>query len=203
MPSAHLVCAPSQLALRTIEGNIHYVPASLLSEHSELFATILSLRQTSAQNEDAIDIWESDATFQNFLPLVYGEAVTLESTFQKLSSLLRLAEKWVCPDIIDKIRQSPPLVSFLTELPLHSFALSRHFDWSEEAKIASTASLTLDFDECNTVALMDNMIENDIEALQALRRTRYHIFKQMLDSSHRFPTGNGYVSRFNLPYLLF
>ncbi|TFK22244.1 hypothetical protein FA15DRAFT_596428 [Coprinopsis marcescibilis] len=178
------------ISLRTRAGAVHHINRSVLSNKSGLFSTLLSLPQPHGCSSDALDVWEEDSQLCQLLGLMNGDPIH-PASFHELSSLLELAEKWDCTELIHQIRNTSLLNPFIAKHPLQSFALARYFNWTEEAKRASEASLWLDFDDPINAGVIVNMSAEDSAALLGLREKRCGMFQHLLESPQRFPMANG------------
>ncbi|KAG2018775.1 hypothetical protein CC2G_008166 [Coprinopsis cinerea AmutBmut pab1-1] len=177
------------IALRTLEGQVYQADSTLLLQHSGLFRTVLSLPQPIHGPDKYIDTWEKASTVRRILSMMHKKPVKPWKSFHDFSSVLELAEKWDCPSILNQLRQS--LSEFISDYPLQTFSIARSLGWDNEARHASSASLALDFKNSINAGVLASMYTADVTALHSLRIKRCVIFKQLLDSPHRFPSGNG------------
>lgn len=178
------------ISLRAIEGTVYEIDASVLVRQSGLFRDLLSLPQPEDAVPGPINTYETDEDLRVLLQLLHGSLTPSCFTFQTFTSTLRLAEKWDFDQIIGHLRLSLLSTALIEQHPLETYALARHFEWTDISRKASAATLSLDFEASHNAKVIDDMFVGDVLALRNHRQRRCDLFAQMLNSPSRFPSGN-------------
>lgn len=161
-----------------------------LKTASGWFRTMFSLPQKSTPTvADILYMDEESSVLEGILRMVCGLPVILPTTYDMVDSLLYAAEKYDMPGPISIIRMSVMTPSLLNQ-PLRLYAVASRYGWEEEAKFASSETLTLNLysEECrpalqslSTVALLD---------LFTLHRDRREALRKRLDEPPFVGGGN-------------
>jgi len=197
----HLFSVPdADVVLRSAQGTLYRVHSYILRSTSGLFDTMFSLPQPKSKHSDGLpitnrypdilDVYEDDFPMERVLCLMSGLPIPKWDTISELERTLYLAEKWDTPGPISNLRPSIASHRFLQQNPLRCYVLATHFGWAQEAKLASTHTLSLN--------LYDPMHESDIDQLSSkyllpllkLHRRRRDMFRELLNSPERFAAGN-------------
>ncbi|TFK35125.1 hypothetical protein BDQ12DRAFT_612203 [Crucibulum laeve] len=194
----------ADVVLRSTEGTLYRVDSYTLLTTSGLFETMFRLPQPKTQYESSsdcqvladireteeIDVYESDDVLERLLPLLCGLVMPRWNTLDQVERILTVAEKWDTPGPIASIRSALTSPHFLRSEPLRIYALAKHFDWPEEAKLASTHTLTLDLHDPSHAPILERMSSKDLLPLLQLHRARRDQFRLLIDSPERFTAGN-------------
>lgn len=159
----------ADVILRSFEGTLYRIHSYTLRTTSGLFSTMFSLPQP-----EEIPIYESDFVLERLLRLL-------------------AAEKWDTPGPIASIRSALTCPRLLTSDPLRLYVLAKHFDWNEEAKLASTHTLKLNLHDPIHAPTLARLSSKDLLPLLNLHRKRRDMFKRLIDSPERFAAGNSAV----------
>ena len=194
------------VVLRSIEGTLYRLHSYTLRRSSGLFDTMFSLPQpktcrlshnhhysTSGDARlypDILDVYEADFPMEEVLKLIYGILTPLRSSFYEIEVILSLAEKWDTKGPIASLRSAFSSPQFIDQCPIRCYALSRHYGWDYEARLASTRTLSLNLCDPNHACSLDQLSSKDLAPLLNLHRRRRDIFRQLLNSPERFPAGN-------------
>lgn len=190
---------PSSLTLISREGTLYHVDANILRLNSNLFDTMLTLpapghcSSKEAVRDTSIEVFEQDATLSQFLRLVDGGSIRW-TRIENAYPILELVEKWDCTLLLRRLRDQLSLSHIPRTQPLRFFALAHHFEWTEEARQASTYTLSLDLEAPEHAVIMEQLPRRAAQSLLDLRRQRSAQFRRLLDNPTRFPGGNSYVS---------
>ncbi|KAF9524543.1 hypothetical protein CPB83DRAFT_742854, partial [Crepidotus variabilis] len=133
---------------------------------------------------------ESDAPLSQVLALLCGLSYTPSTSIDELDEALSLAERWEAPGPISIIRNCITSPIFLTEQPLRLYAVATKFGWDEEAKLASTETLTLDLYQDAYKEDLAKISPRALMKLLRLHRKRREGLKAFLDSADNFELGN-------------
>lgn len=185
----------ADIVLSSTEGTLYRVPSYVLRITSGLFRTILSLPQPTTPNgEDQVDetiaAGEEDKILERVLRLMCGLEVPKWESFDQLEGAIALADKWEAPGPLSIIRSAITAPSFLVE-PLHLYVLATRYGWEEEAKIASTHTLTLSLYDDIHQGQLQRLASKDLMTLFHFHRRRRDEFKTFVDSEEPFNAGNG------------
>lgn len=198
------------VVLRSNEGTLYRLHSYTLRTSSGLFETMFSLPQPpktyrpsrdyhnnqpshDKSYPDILDVYEADFPMAEIFKFIYGIPTTTRKSFSEIETILALAEKWDTPGPIASLRSAFSSSQFLDQYPIRSYALSRHYGWDYEAKIASTHTLTLDLYDPVHAHFLDQLSSKDLLLLLNLHRKRRDMFRQLLNSPERFPAGNRYA----------
>jgi len=195
LPTFHpRFAAPNaDVVLRSNEGTLYRIHSHTLRSSSGLFRSMLSLPQPETDLPEAgyIPIHEPDAVLERLLLLLCGLPIPKWESYDEIERVLTLAENLDCPGPISMIRLAVTSPELLMSDPLHLYAISVHFGWKSEAKLASTHTLSLDLYDIAHAPALNRLSSKDLLPLLALHRARRDQFKVLIDSDERFAAGNG------------
>lgn len=201
----HFASPDADIALRSLEGTLYRVHSYILRTTSGLFDTMFHLPQPRRcisaaekrpKNEPEtveIPVFEPDFVLERLLALLCGLPVPKWDTYDDVERVLTVAEKWDTPGPITSIRSALTSPHFLTSDPLRLYALAKHFEWDEEAKLASTQTLRLNLHDPSHAPALSRLSSKDLLPLYNLHRKRRDQFRTLIDSPERFAAGNRYV----------
>ncbi|KAF8802651.1 hypothetical protein BYT27DRAFT_7111985 [Phlegmacium glaucopus] len=195
------------VTLRSTEGTLYRLHSSTLCTSSGLFNTVFSLPQPNTcrpshndQNPtssniklypDILDVYEADFPVEHIFKLIYGIPTSPpRMSFDEIETILALAEKWDTQGPIASLRTAFSSPEFLNQYPIRCYALSKHYGWDYEAKLASTHTLALDLYDPIHAHSLDQLSSKDLLSLLNLHRKRRDMFRQLLNSPERFTAGN-------------
>ena len=119
----------------------------ILSLASPVFQGMFSLPQSTLPGSSSqipiIDIPESSDILQPFLQYLYPRLPPKVSDIAMWTALYTIADKYHAGVVMGPLRDML-IPRFLETAPLRVYALASHWGFEEEAKIASTRTLTLD-----------------------------------------------------------
>jgi len=184
----------ADFVIRSLQGTLYRIHSYTLRTTSGFFESMFSLPQpTNSQNSDVLDVYEDDFPLELLLKMISGLGLPKWESISDLERVLTLAEKWDTPGPLWIMRNCLTSQQFLQDHPLRCYALATHFNWGDEAKIASTHTLTLNLYDLSHIPIMDEMSSKDLLPLINLHRKRRDLFRELLDSPERFAAGNRYV----------
>ena len=133
--------------LRSSDGKDLRVHRIILSLTSPVFQGMFNLPQPtespSPSQIPTIDVPESSDILQPFLQYLYPRSPPKISDVAMWADLYTIAHKYDADVIMDLLRDML-IPRFLEIAPLRVYALASHWGFEEEAKIASTRTLTFD-----------------------------------------------------------
>lgn len=183
----------ADIVLRSSEGTLYRIHSHTLRTSSGLFRSMLSLPQPETDLIDTgyIPIHEPDAVLERLLRLLCGLPIPKWGSCEEIERVLTLAENLDCPGPISMIRLAITSPEVLLSDPLRLYAISTHFGWKSEAKLASTHTLSLNLYDIAHAPALNQLSSKDLLPLLALHRARRDQFKVLIDSDERFAAGNG------------
>ncbi|KAH9946683.1 hypothetical protein B0H21DRAFT_891872 [Amylocystis lapponica] len=160
-----VLCTPDHDRFR-----VHSIMLKLVSGW---FRTMFTLPQSAADGsaDIVLDVDELSKVLAGLLTMVNGAALPSLDSIDLVEGILNAAEKYDMPgpmSIIRKLIISPPLIS----TPLRVYGISCRFGWVEEAKIASTHTLTMDLCAAEHLDDLGRMHGRDLARLMLLHRHR-------------------------------
>jgi len=197
----------ADIILRSFEGTLYRIHSYTLRTTSGLFDTMFNLPQPAMKvigqghcdekgrggetcEPEEIPTYESDFVLERLLRLLCSFPIPSWESYDDVDRVLTAAEKWDTPGPIATIRAALTCPKFLTSDPLRLYVLARHFDWKEEAKLASTHTLRLNLLDPVHAPTLARLSSKDLVPLLNLHRKRRDTFKKLLDSPERFAAGN-------------
>jgi len=151
MSSTRLAAAPFDAAdadviLRTAspDPTDFRVHRLILSLSSPFFQTTFSLPNAPHNGEDeipVIDIAESSEVLDTLLRAIYPVHPPDIHTLDKLGPILEAAIKYDMASVLQSLRNTVITPSFLNSSPLRVYAMAARYDFEEEMKVASRATL--------------------------------------------------------------
>jgi hypothetical protein len=141
-------------------------------------------------NDDVtITMDETGKILGTLLRMVSGLPIAQWESFDHLESILQATEKYDMAGPFSTVRSTitSPL---LPPDPLRMYAIAARYEWEEEAKIASTLSLTLPIHKSIYTPLLERIPSKYLVRLFGLRRRRVRQFRHLLDNCKAFDVGN-------------
>ena len=135
----------ADVILRSSDGKELRVHKLILSLASPVFQAMFSLPQPTEPTSQVstVDVPESSDIFQPFIQHLYPHSPPGVSDLATWEALYTVADKYNTEVVMDSLRNM--LISlFLETSPLRVYALASHWGLEEEAKSASTGTLTMD-----------------------------------------------------------
>ena len=131
--------------LRSSDGKDLRVHRLILSLGSPVFQGMFSLPQSTEplSQTPTIDIPESSDILQPFLQYLYPRSPPKISDVAMWEALYTIADKYGADVVMDPLGEML-IPRFLEIAPLRVYALASHWGFEEEAKLASTRTLTID-----------------------------------------------------------
>ena len=156
-----------------------------------MFRTMLSLPQpsvgtstsTSSGSHDLIEVPEDGMTLETLLRLIYPMPQPEITSIHALASALHAVEKYDMSGIISTLRLHLRDERFISNDPVHVYALACRFSFPYEAKLASRATLMHNiYDPKYKELFLETGIKNtDLFALMSLRHMRVEGMQEFLD----------------------
>lgn len=196
VPNTHrLFNSPdSSVVLRSVEGTYYRLPSFTLRNTSGFFNKLIPSPRThsrvESRLENAIPINARDITLERVLCLVCGLESPRWVSFDELEDALSLVESWDAPGPLSMIRSAITAPVFLAE-PLRLYVITTRFGWEDEAKLASTLTLTLTLYAEEHQPQLQRLASTDLIVLLAFHRRRRDALKAFIDSAENSNAGNG------------
>ncbi|KAF8057414.1 hypothetical protein FPV67DRAFT_1527340 [Lyophyllum atratum] len=182
------------VVLRSAEGTLYRIPSFILRNTSGLFRSVLPPPRQLGQNAEAqftdpITVEEKDVFVERILRLISGMETPRWESFDEIDAVLSLAEKWDAQGPISVIRSAITAPRFLAE-PLRLYVTAVRFGWDQEARLASTYTLTLSLYEEQYRAQLERLPAKDLMKLLDFHRRRRDEFRALIDGDEPFDGGN-------------
>lgn len=131
--------------LRSSDGKEFRVHRVILSLASPVFQSMFSLPQSteSPSQTPSVDLPESSDILQPFIQYLYPRSPPKVPDTSTWATLYAVADKYNAEVVMDLLRDIL-VPRFLETSPLRVYALASQWGFDEEAKIASTRTLTMD-----------------------------------------------------------
>ncbi|KIY74174.1 hypothetical protein CYLTODRAFT_416431 [Cylindrobasidium torrendii FP15055 ss-10] len=209
--------ARADIVLQSSDGVLYRIRSYTLRRTSGFFRTMFTLPQPSSissppcspasdssfasssatvcdEEEEHIPVHEPSKILTPLLLLLLGretETPIHHWSFDKVESVLRLAESWDMPGPISLIRLAITAPVFLQAEPLRVFAIASQFEWEEEKACAARHTLRYDLLADRSLrSTLDRLSARDVLQLLRVRRARVEGFRALVDDVHRFSAGN-------------
>lgn len=165
------------------DGTLFRLHSYTLKTTSGWFRTMFSLPQKCEPSpKDVIYVDEDTHTLELLLRMVCGLPILGLDSYDAVDSLLYAAEKYDMPGPMSIIRiliMTPALL----DQPLRLYAVACRFGWEEEAKYASTQTLTYNIHAPEHRPLLQRLGPDAILNLFELHRRRREGLRQRLDDA--------------------
>jgi hypothetical protein len=187
----------ADVVLGSRDGVLFRVPSTTLKMTSAWFRTMFTLPQgsppTSSRSRDikprdtdadteTISLDEDSHTLEPLLRMICGLEISALDTWDAVEPVLYAAEKYEMPGPASIVRALLRTPAFSDE-PLRLYAAACHFGWAEDARTASTRSLSVNlYDPKNRPALL-RLRTADLLALFELHHERRKQFRQRIAES--------------------
>lgn len=184
----------ADVVLGSRDGVLFRVPSTTLKMTSAWFRTMFTLPQgsppTSSRSRDikprdtdadteVISLDEDSHTLEPLLRMICGLEISALDTWDAVEPVLYAAEKYEMPGPASIVRALLRTPAFSDE-PLRLYAAACHFGWAEDARTASTRSLSVNlYDPKNRPALL-RLRTADLLALFELHHERRKQFRQRI-----------------------
>ena len=190
----------ADVVLSSRDGILFCIPSMTLKMTSSWFRTMFTLPQgsppassrshnrnqrdtTTAPTEtEIIGLDEDSSTLEPLLRMICGLEIPTLDTWDTVEPVLYAAEKYDMPGPASILRALLRAPTF-TDAPLRLYAAACHFGWAEDARAASTRSLTLNlYDSAHKPSLL-RLRSADLYALFALHHKRRAQFRSRIADS--------------------
>ncbi|THH08349.1 hypothetical protein EW145_g2767 [Phellinidium pouzarii] len=185
----------ADFVVRSCDGISFKCHRLFLQESSPVFRTMLTLPQPGASvstesivKPPSIDLPEDSNTLAILLRIIYPMVQPVIESIGALTVAFFAAEKYDMAGVISTLRLHLRDDRFLSESPVHVFALACRFHFAAEAKTASRATLAADVhDPKNAEMFMQTGFKvADLISLHSLRHRRIDRMREFLDCPDRF-----------------
>jgi len=131
--------------LRSSDGKELRVHRLILSLSSPVFQGVFGLPQPTGASPEipSIDVSEPSDILQPFIQYLYPRSPPRVSDISMWEALYTVADKYAAEVVTDPLRDML-IPQFLEASPLRVYALASRWGFEEEAKVASTRTLTID-----------------------------------------------------------
>lgn len=141
---------------------------------------------TSARDDDFIILDETGKVLGILLRMISGFEIPKWESLHDMELVVRAADKYDMPGPRAIIRAIMGPLAFTIE-PLVLYAIAARMGWEEEAKIASTGTLTLSIYADEHIHTLDRIPSHYLRRLLVLHRRRRDNFQKLVDG---FPAHN-------------
>ncbi|KAK7030463.1 hypothetical protein VNI00_014048 [Paramarasmius palmivorus] len=183
----------ADIVLRSTEGTLYRIPSFVLRTTSGFFSSMLSLPGATSDHTDdhPIPIPHSDRVVEIVLLMLSGLEIPPLHTlsYDHIEEILNLTETWDTPGPQSIIRSGLTAPAFLNQ-PLRLYAISSHFGWEHELKLASKYTLDMDLYAQEHQPALQRLSSQYLLALFNLHRARRDKLKELLDDPSVFHAGN-------------
>lgn len=211
---SHFASPDADIVLCSVESTYYRVPSFTLRTTSGFFRKILppppGYHATHAQYpltpipspiqhhhivgagvvvEEPILVNLKDSVVERVLRMLSGLRTPKWGSFDELEDAVTLIEEWDAPGPLSVVRAAITAPLFLSE-PLRLYAIASHFNWDEEARLASTYTLTLSLYDEKHQSMLERLSSKHLMALLNFHRRRRDEFKAFIDSEEPFNAGN-------------
>jgi len=190
----------ADVVLSSRDGILFCVPSMTLKMTSSWFRTMFTLPQgsppassrshnpnqrdngTVSADTEIIGLDEDSSTLEPLLRMICGFEIPTLDTWDAVEPVLYAAEKYDMPGPASIMRALLRAPTF-TDAPLRLYAAACHFGWAEDARTASTRSLTLNlYDSVHKPSLL-RLRTADLYALFALHHERREQFRARISDA--------------------
>lgn len=179
----------ADVVLRSTDDTLYRIPSFTLRNTSAMFREMLSQPQSTSHSLEPITVAEKDNVLERALRMICGLETPKWESFDELEAVLSLVRSWDAQGPVSVIRSAITAPLFLAE-PLRLYVLATRHGWEEEARIASTYTLTLAVYDESHQTMLQQLPAKDLMALLNLHRRRRDEFKRFVDSDELFNAGN-------------
>ena len=181
----------ADLILCSSDTTYYRVSSYTLRTTSGFFFTMLSLPQGDGTPKDGdyIAVDETAKVLGTLLRMISGFEIPQWESYDHLETVLQAAEKYNMPGPLSVIRYAICSPLFQAN-PLRMYSIAARYNWEEEAKHASTQSLTLTIHDLQYVPILASIPSDYLIRLYNLHRRRATEFCRLLDSRSAFVIGN-------------
>lgn len=183
--------AHADMALCSREEIVFRVHSFILQLASGWFRALLSLPQClpsykASAAPELIHMVESERVIAGLLSIASGQALPLLDSFDFVEDLLHAAEKYDMPSVISIIRLAIVSPSLLDTHPIRVYGIACQWDWTAEAKLASTKTLEWDLLSPEAARDLAAVESPHLAGLMLLHRRRRDLLRAGLDSPTQF-----------------
>jgi hypothetical protein len=180
----------ADIVLHSTGGSFYRIPSFTLRNTSGFFRAMLSLPGNGGTPNDVpIPIDEKDNVLERLLRMISGLETPKWESFDELEEVSSLAENWDTPGPLAIIRLAVTSPLFLED-PLRLYVITTHFEWEEEAKLASRYTLNLSLHDSEHRTVLHRLSAKHLLALLNFHRTRRDMFKRLIESEESFDAEN-------------
>ncbi|KAJ8701081.1 hypothetical protein PTI98_004044 [Pleurotus ostreatus] len=156
----------ADIILRSSNNVNFHVYSVVLKLASPIFRDMFSIPQPATQTETpVVEMEEDSTTLDIMLRLCYPGPDPRVTTLARLTSILRVAEKYDLDGVVEKMGCSYAELVDFEEVPIEAFAMACRYRWKEVALTAAKASLGFTTDE---------LLHQEAEALKSVTGMEYH-----------------------------
>ncbi len=178
----------ADVVLSSRDGILFRVPSMTLKMTSAWFRTMFTLPQgsppapTTPTDTEIIGLDEDSSTLEPLLRMICGLEIPTLDTWDAVQPVLYAAEKYDMPGPASIVRALLRTPTF-ADAPLRLYAAACHFGWVEDARAASTRSLTLNLYDPVHKPSLTRLRTADLYMLFALHHERRMQFRVRIAES--------------------
>ncbi len=141
-----------------------------------------------------IEVVEKDKILSKVLCMLCGLHTGTWDSIDDVDDAATLAQRWDAPGPLCIIRSGITAPMFLAD-PLRLYAIATRLGWDDEARMASTQTLSLDLYDEEYRPALERISSRHLMTLMRLHRSRRDGFKRLIDGDSYFGAGNaaGYL----------
>jgi len=164
------------------------VHSIILKMSSRWFKSLFSLPQSHASSplEEPIFMNETSDIIVALLSVPYGLALPPFDSMDFLETVAHAAEKYDMLGVLSIVRLALNTPSLVETHPIRVYGLASRWGWQEEAKLASSHTLTMDLHHPDVLPKLKVVDSIDLGRLFGLHRRRRDALRQGLDASDIF-----------------
>ncbi|KAJ7502835.1 hypothetical protein B0H11DRAFT_2170877 [Mycena galericulata] len=175
-------CSPDgDIVLAAKGGNLYFrLHSFILKTTSSWFRTMLSLPQGQSPSMEIIFMDEDENTLELVLRMISGLPLLPVADYDVVDKILFAAEKYDMPGPMSIMRllvMTPPLLN----QPFRLYTVSCRYGWAEEARFASTQTLTHYLHDPEVRPLLQRLSTDALLKLFELHHTRREALRDRLN----------------------
>jgi len=175
-------CSPDgDIVLAAKGGNLFFrLHSFILKTTSSWFRTMLSLPQGQSPSTEVIFMDEDEDTLELVLRMISGLPLLPVADYDAIDKILFAAEKYDMPGPMSIVRllvMTPPLL----DQPFRLYTVACRYGWDEEARFASTQTLTHHLHDPQVRPLLQRLSTDALLKLFELHHTRREALRDRLN----------------------
>ncbi|KAL5531156.1 hypothetical protein ACEPAG_4032 [Sanghuangporus baumii] len=173
----------SDLTLVSGDGRHFRVHSLIMKLASDVFKTMIGVAPVQGSSEESISVQENGDIIKDLLDVIYPNKLPFRyasPTFEHFRQVCYAAEKYEMPGVL-QVMQLFLRTMIENVPPLLAFALAAHYEWPEELRLISTATLKLDLYCPQSIEDLHFIPTHWLLKLMELHRSRRKLLVASLD----------------------